>query len=71
MPKDDAPPLQLIVVEGGGYCDPETGFCAPPDDPGSVEATSAEPTSAKAPSADTHPAEAKASETEDAGPALV
>ncbi|MFI5890068.1 hypothetical protein ACIA5D_08095 [Actinoplanes sp. NPDC051513] len=31
MRPDDAPPLQLIVVEGGSWCDPETGVCAPAD----------------------------------------
>ena len=45
MPLDDAPPLQLIVVEGGGWCDPETGVCEPaPEqlaDPANEPATNA------------------------------
>ena len=40
MPKDDTRPLQLIVTEAGGYCDPVTGFCAPADGPTPAEADS-------------------------------
>ena len=43
MPADDAPPLQLIVVEGGGYCDPVTGLCEPAPE----EATEADPADAE------------------------
>jgi hypothetical protein len=38
MPDDDRPPLQFVVAEPAGYCDPGTGLCATPPaepDPGS------------------------------------
>ena len=33
-------PLEFVVVEPAGYCDPETGLCAPPA--GLVDAAAAE-----------------------------